>query len=176
MGLAEQPECDVRESPAGTGAIGAIGGAGLLLYGDPTSRSACGHRDWAPMRPGTVALKGAGGEAAAMDRPRVATANFTEPARLDKETLVVAAAPSAGMVPLMTRLRPAALAVVSLLAFSACASTSTDPIALPSKDAAPVEVLGAYPRALKTGDCKAAHALATRTFTFGNGELCGISA
>jgi hypothetical protein len=77
------------------------------------------------------------------------------------------------MVPLMTRLRPAALAVVSLLALSACASTSTDPIALPSKDAAPAEVLGAYLRALKTGDCKAAHALATSTFTFGNGELCG---
>lgn len=80
---------------------------------------------------------------------------------------------SAGMVPLMTRLRPNALAVVSLLALSACASTSTDPIALPSKDAAPAEVLGAYLRALKTGDCKAAHALATSTFTFGNGELCG---
>jgi hypothetical protein len=71
----------------------------------------------------------------------------------------------------MTRLRPAALAVVSLLALSACASTST--VAQPSKDAAPAEVLGAYLRALKTGDCKAAHALATSTFTSGNGELCG---
>ena len=87
--------------------------------------------------------------------------------------LVAEAAPSAGMVPLMTRLRPAALAVVSLLALSACASTSRDPIAPPSNDAAPAEVLGAYLRALKSGDCKAAHALATSTFTFDNGELCG---
>ena len=78
------------------------------------------------------------------------------------------------MVPLMTRLRRAVPAVVvSLLVLSACASTATDPIALPSKDAAPIEVLGAYMRALKAGDCKAAHALATSTFTFGNGELCG---
>ena len=46
------------------------------------------------------------------------------------------------------------------------------PIALPSKDAAPAEVLGAYLRALKAGDCKAAHALATSTFA-SNGELCG---
>ena len=77
------------------------------------------------------------------------------------------------MVPLMTRLRPAAPAVVvSLLVLSACASTATDPIALPSKNAAPIEVLGAYMRALKAGDCKAAHALATSTFA-SNGELCG---
>ena len=48
-----------------------------------------------------------------------------------------------------------------------------NPIALPSKDAAPAEVLDAYLRALKTGDCKTAHALATSTFTLGNGELCG---
>lgn len=52
-------------------------------------------------------------------------------------------------------------------------ASGSNPIALPSKDAAPAEVLGAYLRALKTGDCKAAHALATSTFTFGNGELCG---
>lgn len=44
---------------------------------------------------------------------------------------------------------------------------------MPSKDAAPAEVLSAYLRALKTGDCTAAHALATSTFTFDNGELCG---
>jgi hypothetical protein len=73
----------------------------------------------------------------------------------------------------MTGVRPAVLAVVSLLALSACASTSADPITLPSRDAKPAEVLGAYLRALKEGDCKAAHALATSTFTFGNGELCG---
>ena len=77
------------------------------------------------------------------------------------------------MVPLMTRLRPAAPAVVvSLLVLSACASTAPDPIALPSKDAAPIEVLGAYMRALKAGDCKAAQALATTAFA-SNGELCG---
>ncbi|MHB8188551.1 MAG: DUF4864 domain-containing protein [Dermatophilaceae bacterium] len=89
------------------------------------------------------------------------------------ETRGYEAARSAGMVPRMTRLRSGALAAVSLLALSACASTSKDPIALPSKDAAPAEVLGVYLRALKTGDCKAAHAVATSTFTFGNGELCG---
>jgi hypothetical protein len=79
----------------------------------------------------------------------------------------------AGMVPLMTCFRQAALAVLTLLVLSACASTSTDPMALPSKEAGPAEVLGAYLRALKTGDCKAAHALATSAFTFSNGELCG---
>ena len=52
------------------------------------------------------------------------------------------------------------------------ASGST-PIALPSKDAAPAEVLDVYLRALKAGDCKTAHALTTSTFSFGNGELCG---
>jgi hypothetical protein len=45
-------------------------------------------------------------------------------------------------------------------------------IVLPSKDAAPAEVLNAYLRALKAGDCKTAHALGTSTFA-GNGELCG---
>lgn len=52
------------------------------------------------------------------------------------------------------------------------ASSGSTPIALPSKDAAPAEVLDVYLRALKTGDCKTAHALTTSSFA-GNGELCG---
>jgi hypothetical protein len=53
------------------------------------------------------------------------------------------------------------------------AATGSNPIALPSKGATPAEVLNAYLRALKSGDCKTAHALATSTFSVGNGELCG---
>src|SRR5450759_2682564 len=53
------------------------------------------------------------------------------------------------------------------------AASGSTPIALPSKNATPAEVLDAYLRALKSGDCKTAHALATSTFSFGNGELCG---
>jgi hypothetical protein len=53
------------------------------------------------------------------------------------------------------------------------ASSGSNPIALPSKGATPAEVLNAYLRALKSGDCKTAHALATSTFSVGNGELCG---
>ena len=53
------------------------------------------------------------------------------------------------------------------------ASSGSNPIALPSKGATPAEVLNAYLRALKAGDCKTAHALATSTFSVGNGELCG---
>jgi hypothetical protein len=47
-----------------------------------------------------------------------------------------------------------------------------NPIALPPKDAASAVVLDAYLRALKAGDCKTAHALATSSFA-SNGELCG---
>jgi hypothetical protein len=52
------------------------------------------------------------------------------------------------------------------------AASGSTPIALPSKDATPAEVLDAYLRALKSGDCKTAHALTTSTFA-SNGELCG---
>ena len=48
----------------------------------------------------------------------------------------------------------------------------SNPIALPSKDAASAEVLDAYLRALKAGDCKTAHALTTSSFAR-NGEICG---
>ena len=52
------------------------------------------------------------------------------------------------------------------------AASSGKPIALPSKDAASAEVLDAYLRALKAGDCKTAQALTTSSFA-SNGELCG---
>jgi hypothetical protein len=52
------------------------------------------------------------------------------------------------------------------------AASGSTPIALPSRDATPAEVLDAYLRALKSGDCKTAHALTTSTFA-SNGELCG---
>ena len=54
-----------------------------------------------------------------------------------------------------------------------CASTSKAPIALPSSGADARTVLSVYLEALKAGDCQTAHQLATTTFTFGNGELCG---
>jgi len=54
-----------------------------------------------------------------------------------------------------------------------CASTSSAPIALPSAGADARAVLSAYLEALKAGDCRTASELATSTFSFGNGELCG---
>jgi hypothetical protein len=52
------------------------------------------------------------------------------------------------------------------------AARGSNPIALPSKGATPAQVLDAYLRALKAGDCKTAHALTTSSFAR-NGELCG---
>lgn len=46
-------------------------------------------------------------------------------------------------------------------------------VALPSSGASPSQVLSTYLQALQAGDCDTAHALATSTFVFGNGELCG---
>jgi hypothetical protein len=55
----------------------------------------------------------------------------------------------------------------------AAAYSGSTSIALPAKDAGPAEVLDLYLRALRTGDCKTARALAASTFSSGNGELCG---
>ena len=52
------------------------------------------------------------------------------------------------------------------------AVSGSTPSALASKEAAPAQVLDAYLRALKAGDCKAAQALTTSSFAL-NGELCG---
>lgn len=65
---------------------------------------------------------------------------------------------------------PVALAL-GLLA--GCASTSNAPIALPSSGADARTVLSVYLKALKARDCQTASQLATATFSFGNGELCG---
>jgi hypothetical protein len=46
-------------------------------------------------------------------------------------------------------------------------------VTMPPKNAAPAEVLGTYLQALRAGDCRSAHALATSSFVLGNGELCG---
>lgn len=54
-----------------------------------------------------------------------------------------------------------------------CASTSSARVALPAPGADARTVLSVYLEALKAGDCKTARKLATSTFTFGNGELCG---
>ena len=50
--------------------------------------------------------------------------------------------------------------------------SGSTPSALASEDAAPAQVLDAYLRALKAGDCKVAQALTTSSFA-SNGELCG---
>ena len=55
---------------------------------------------------------------------------------------------------------------------STSAASSGKPIALPSKDATSGEVLDAYLRALKAGDCRTARALTTSPFA-SIGELCG---
>jgi hypothetical protein len=52
------------------------------------------------------------------------------------------------------------------------AASGANPIALPSKNATSAEVLDAYLRALKAGDCKTAHALTTSSFA-SKGDLCG---
>lgn len=49
-------------------------------------------------------------------------------------------------------------------------ATGSTSVALPPKDAAPAAVLDSCLRALSSGDCTSAHALATSTFV---GELCG---
>ncbi len=46
--------------------------------------------------------------------------------------------------------------------------------AMPALDASPADVLDAYLAALKARACAVAAALATDTFTVGNGELCGV--
>lgn len=58
------------------------------------------------------------------------------------------------------------------LASSPGAVSGSTPSALASKEAVPAQVLDAYLRALKAGDCKAAQALTTSSFAV-NGELCG---
>ncbi|WP_337974345.1 hypothetical protein [Cellulomonas sp. NTE-D12] len=71
---------------------------------------------------------------------------------------------------------PARRALLVVLAFdllAGCASTSSPSVALPTAGADPRTVLSVYLRALKAGDCKTARRLATSTFSFGNGELCG---
>ena len=63
-------------------------------------------------------------------------------------------------------------AVIPPAGTPATATGSTSVASLPT-DAAPAAVLDTYLRALRSGDCESAHALATSTFTAGNGELCG---
>lgn len=58
-----------------------------------------------------------------------------------------------------------------MLVLAAC--SAAEPVALPARDASSSVVLGAYLRALKSGDCDSAHALAATSFIRGNGELCG---
>jgi hypothetical protein len=65
--------------------------------------------------------------------------------------------------------RGVALTLFMAIAFSSCGSRAAMP-----PDSAPADVvLRAYLSALLAGDCDRAHAFATPTFTFGNGELCG---
>ena len=63
--------------------------------------------------------------------------------------------------------------MLPLCLVAGCASTSSATIALPSAGADARTVLSVYLEALKAGDCTTASQLATSTFRFGNGELCG---
>ncbi len=69
--------------------------------------------------------------------------------------------------------RRALCVALALGLLAGCASTSNRPIALPSAGADARTVLSVYLEALKAGDCQTVSKLATATFSFGNGELCG---
>jgi len=77
---------------------------------------------------------------------------------------------------ILDSMRPAAnarvMGGVALLVLSGCAAP-TSHVSLPGADAPAAAVMDTYLRALVAGDCSTAHALATPTFTSGNGELCG---
>lgn len=63
--------------------------------------------------------------------------------------------------------------IVALTLLAAALVACAAPPVLPPDSAPPAEVLIAYLIALRDGDCDSARLLATPTFTFGNGELCG---
>ena len=58
-----------------------------------------------------------------------------------------------------------------LLLFPACSHPAA--VQLPPKSASASTVLGDHLVALKAGDCRTARALATKTFSHGDSELCG---
>ena len=66
-------------------------------------------------------------------------------------------------------MRTAALALVAILITAACGSRPSPP----PDSATPDVVVEAYLAALLAGDCDDGRALATASFTIGNGELCG---
>ena len=69
------------------------------------------------------------------------------------------------------------LLVLALLTLAAAACSPAMPVPsaapLPPPAAAPEVVLDAYLRALVAGDCDTGRKLATATFRYGSGELCG---
>lgn len=70
---------------------------------------------------------------------------------------------------MMMRVGSAAL----IAAFLVAGCSQGDTAVLVANDAPPSDVIVAYLHDLRSGDCEAAHALATSTFTRGRGELCG---
>jgi hypothetical protein len=69
-------------------------------------------------------------------------------------------------------LRVAALALAAALVASCGQPEPDEAVPFPPAGSSHREVLDSYLRALVAGDCEAAHALATGSFTVGNGELC----
>ncbi|KRE60671.1 hypothetical protein [Nostocoides sp. Soil756] len=67
----------------------------------------------------------------------------------------------------------AAALALAAPALAGCAVRAADGAATPAADAPARVVLDAYLRALEAGDCDAARAISTPTFTGGNGDLCG---
>ena len=73
----------------------------------------------------------------------------------------------------LVRGRRAVQVVLASCLLAGCAHPSSAPIALPSAGADARTVLSVYLKALRAGDCRTARQLATSSFSFGNGELCG---
>jgi len=71
---------------------------------------------------------------------------------------------------MLARLRFSTMFGAAVLGLAGCAGSTVSP---PPDSAAPDVVLGVYLDALVRGDCSAGRTLATSTFVFGNGELCG---
>src|SRR5688572_1515723 len=71
---------------------------------------------------------------------------------------------------MLARLRFSTVFGAAVLGLAGCAGATVSP---PPDSAAPDVVLGVYLDALVRSDCSAGRTLATSTFVFGNGELCG---
>lgn len=78
-----------------------------------------------------------------------------------------------GILEAMRPGRSVVAGILSWLALTGCAGASSGASSRPPAGAPASVVLDTYLRDLVAGDCTAARVLATSTFSFSNGELCG---